>query len=269
LRVRSPPGSVREAGVQRAFDWAGGFAAADSADDRAKWRQIAPPRAVTWCVRTRRSDDRWVAAGATLTTPCNGRAHAVLARRSDEGHGRHARPAFPGTGRPDRRRLDGVDDPDFARRALLGHPGEVPDHRTASRLGRRYRSGAAHESTGDHRVWIDQFGAPRRHGVLGVRNHANLVRGGPCEERRSTSRSAGRRPLGRRDSRSVVAHRRRDEAKDFERAPCNATKGPQSTDLAQEVSVSSPLVVTLARRHGRHSSDALGTASLTPTPCTR
>ena len=231
-RVRSPPRSVREVVVRREFGRAGGFAVADSADGRANSRRNAPPRAAVSCARTRRCDDRSVAVCATLTTLGDGRPHGELARRSDEGHDRHARTSVPGTARRHRRRSIGVDAQDFERRGLLGHHGEALDHRMVSSLARRHRSGAAPVARDDRRVWIDLFDVPRRRGVLGVRNRAIFHCADPFEEPRSTSRSAGRHPLGRRDSRSEVAHRRRDEAKDFERAPCNATSDLGALDLS-------------------------------------
>jgi hypothetical protein len=76
-----------------------------------------------------------------------------------------------------------------------------------------------------------------------VGNHAHLRRAATVEGPRSKIRPIVRRSWGRRDSRSVVAHRRRDEAEDFERAPYNATSDLRTPGL------SSPRTITVTTVH--------------------
>ncbi len=116
-----------------------------------------------------------------------------------------------------------------ARRGHCGHSVAARARRRAWRRGRRSISDPGVPV--GRQIWSGRCVVRRRREVRGARNCANPGRGACVAALRSRSHWSVRRPSGHHDSRSVVAHRRRDEAWDFERAPCNATKGASDANL--------------------------------------
>ncbi len=86
---------------------------------------------------------------------------------------------------------------------------------------RRHDSGAR----GERQAWRGRYDARRRHALRVVRSSG--LQGRAVDEERRSRSGSGPCPWGRHDSRAAVP-RRRDEAKDFWRAPVNATKGASS-----------------------------------------
>jgi hypothetical protein len=242
----------------------------DSVADRANSRRSGLRTSAIESAPTNSGDDRWVVAHATATSLCSDRSRGACAqRRSDSVRARRARPVGWGYFRRARRCSVEDDVRDCVRRVLRGRIGVAHGRRRTSSPGWCRYSAEDPGAPDVRQACTDRFAVRRRLEVRDAGNQLNRGHVGPFEELRSTGRSAGPRPSGRHGSRPVVAHRRRDEAKDFERAPDNATKGLLSPDLDQGESASSTLVVSCVRRHGRQSTDLRGSASPTPGPCTR
>jgi hypothetical protein len=145
-------------------------------------------------------------------------------RRSARAYGRRVR-GVGSVARRARRCLDGGDARNRARRVRHGRSDGAPDHRRTGILVGCDRSAEHPWKSTAPRAWNDRFAFRRHHGVRAARLSLNRHRADPDAEHRSNRYPVDQYLEGRRDSRSVVAHQRRDEAMDFERAPDNPTKG--------------------------------------------